>query len=125
MDTREVIRCKHCKCNQFNTSNGKCRRCHQYFVEPTIEPTVEPKAIYEQREPLVTLAQQIGTAIQVIRLGLGMTQPELCKITGMPRTYVSKIENAKILPQIYQLERFAYAFGISKSSLLTIAEAIR
>ena len=57
-------------------------------------------------------------AIRMLRQRGGMSQRQLALRMGVPRTYVSKIENQKATPTLSSLERLARALEVSVPDLL-------
>jgi len=57
-------------------------------------------------------------AIRMLRQRHGMSQRQLALRMGVPRTYVSKIENEKATPTLSSLERLAGALEVSVYELL-------
>ena len=97
VDSREVVRCDHCLMVQFRTSNNNCRRCHASLDE---EP--EPEPILVALPLMMPVPRNNGrghlnlaTSIRSLRLRNGLSQRQLAGRMGVPRTYVSKIENEK------------------------------
>src|SRR5438067_6057013 len=119
VDSREVVRCDHCLLVQFRTSNNNCRRCHASLDE---EPEPEPISV---APPLMMPVPGTGrghlnlaTSIRSLRLRGGLSQRQLAGRMGVPRTYVSKIENEKATPTLSSLERLAKALEVSVPDLL-------
>jgi DNA-binding XRE family transcriptional regulator len=48
----------------------------------------------------------------------GLTQKQLASAAHLPRTYISRIENGRILPGLGTLERVAYALHVDLPALL-------
>jgi transcriptional regulator with XRE-family HTH domain len=61
---------------------------------------------------------QVAQAIRSLRLGHGLSQRQLALRMGVPRTYVSKIENEKATPTLSSLARLAEALTVSVPELL-------
>ncbi len=64
----------------------------------------------------------LATTIKNFRLGIGLSQRQLAARMGVPRTYVSKIENKKATPTLSSLERLARALEVTLPQLLTGSE---
>ncbi len=62
---------------------------------------------------------QVAMAIRSLRLRNGLSQRQLALRMGVPRTYVSKIENEKATPTLSSLARLAAALTVSVPELLT------
>ena len=118
VEDREVVRCDHCHLVQFRTSNNLCRKCRTSLDED------EPAPIFAQPLPVMESAGanrsevQVAQAIRSLRLGHGLSQRQLALRMGVPRTYVSKIENEKATPTLSSLARLAEALTVSVPELL-------
>lgn len=118
VENREVVRCDHCHLVQFRTVNNLCRRCRTSLDEDEAEP------ILLQQLPAVEAASasrsevQVAQAIRNLRLHHGLSQRQLALRMGVPRTYVSKIENEKATPTLSSLTRLAEALTVSVPELL-------
>ncbi len=118
VDSREVMRCDHCHLVQFKTANNLCRRCRTSLEED------EPEPILMQPLPAVAPETSAGsevvvaTAIRNLRQRSGLSQRQLALRMGVPRTYVSKIENRKATPTLSSLARLAAALEVSVPDLL-------
>ena len=118
VENREVVRCDYCHLVQFRTSNNLCRKCRTSLDED------EPEPILAQPTPVMEPASssrsevQVAQAIRSLRLGHGLSQRQLALRMGVPRTYVSKIENEKATPTLSSLARLATALDVSVPDLL-------
>jgi transcriptional regulator with XRE-family HTH domain len=118
VENREVVRCDHCHLVQFRTSNNLCRKCRTSLDED------EPEPIFAQPLPVMEPVSasrsevQVAQAIRSLRLHHGLSQRQLALRMGVPRTYVSKIENEKATPTLSSLARLAEALTVSVSELL-------
>jgi transcriptional regulator with XRE-family HTH domain len=74
-------------------------------------PPPEPE---ESGEPSVHVAK----AIRDLRHRSGLSQRQLAMRMGVPRTYVSKIENEKATPTLSSLARLAAALEVTVPDLL-------
>ena len=54
----------------------------------------------------------IGTRIRQLREEKRMSQGDIEEMTGLLRSYVSRVENGHIVPSLETLERFAAALGV-------------
>ncbi len=61
---------------------------------------------------------QVAKAIRSLRQRGGLSQRQLALRMGVPRTYVSKIENEKATPTLSSLARLAQALEVSVPDLL-------
>ena len=117
VDSREVVRCDECHLVQFRTVNNLCRRCRTSLDEDEPEPIliqVLPVAEEEENRSEV----QVAKAIRSLRQRSGLSQRQLAMRMGVPRTYVSKIENEKATPTLSSLSRLAQALEVSVPDLL-------
>src|ERR1039458_9354093 len=118
VEDREVVRCDHCHLVQFRTSNNLGRKGRTSLDED------EPEPILAQPLPVMEPAGanrsevQVAQAIRSLRLGHGLSQRQLALRMGVPRTYVSKIENEKATPTLSSLNRLATALEVSIPDLL-------
>lgn len=117
MEAREVLRCDHCTLVQFRTANSMCRRCHKSLEIEEPEPAVAAIAlvpVQKQEESGLQVAQ----AVRDLRHMRNLSQRQLAGRMGVPRTYISKIENGKAMPTLSSLERLATALQVEISALL-------
>ncbi len=117
VEQREVLRCDHCNLVQFRTSNAMCRRCHKGLEVDIPEPEPAPLALVasqaEKQEGL-----QVATAVRDLRHVRNLSQRQLAARMGVPRTYISKIENGKAMPTLSSLDRLARALKVDIAALL-------
>jgi transcriptional regulator with XRE-family HTH domain len=84
----------------------------------------EPEPILTSAMPLIEEDEAEDTAIHVakairnLRRRNGLSQRQLAMRMGVPRTYVSKIENEKAIPTLSSLARLAQALGVSVPDVL-------
>jgi transcriptional regulator with XRE-family HTH domain len=105
-----VVRCERCRLVQYQGSHNRCRRCYFSFAveaPPPPPPQVEP----EQRP-------DVAAGVRCWRQARGLTQKQLAFAAQLPRTYVSRIENGRILPGLITLERVAGALHVGLPALL-------
>ncbi len=116
---REVLRCESCKLVQFRTSSDCCRRCKKSLLPE--QPKVEA-AIALMPDPATGRAAdgslQVATAVRDLRHVRNLSQRQLAARMGVPRTYISKIENGKAMPTLSSLDRLARALQVDISALL-------
>ena len=115
---REVLKCEHCKLVQFRTAADSCRRCKKSLLpeQPKAQPAI---ALVPQAEPAPkgdTL--QVAAAVRDLRHVRNLSQRQLAARMNVPRTYISKIENAKAMPTLSSLDRLARALQVDISALL-------
>lgn len=54
----------------------------------------------------------IGHKLRTLREQRGLSQGDIEKASGMPRSYVSRVENEQIVPSVETLYRFAAALDV-------------
>jgi transcriptional regulator with XRE-family HTH domain len=118
VENREVVRCDHCHLVQFKTVNNLCRRCRTSLDEDEPEPIFAPPIEVVEPERRDRSEVHVASAIRSLRQRHGMSQRQLALRMGVPRTYVSKIENEKATPTLSSLERLAQALEVSVYNLL-------
>lgn len=118
VENREVVRCDHCHLVQFKTVNNQCRRCRTSLDEDEPEPIFAPVVEATQPEARDRSEVQVAQAIRMLRQRGGLSQRQLALRMGVPRTYVSKIENEKATPTLSSLARLAAALEVSVPDLL-------
>jgi len=134
---RDVIRCRGCQLVQFRTISDRCRRCSKSLppkltlVPRNASAGESPEALPGQ-SPIRTPARpapfllshrhfeklKIGGVLQRFRSARGMTQGELALSAGVPRSYVSRIENDHLLPGPRLASRLAAALAVEIRDLL-------
>jgi transcriptional regulator with XRE-family HTH domain len=119
---REVLRCDHCKLVQDRTASDACRRCKKSLLPepPKAQPAialVADAAPEGKRDGL-----QVATAVRDLRHVRNLSQRQLAARMGVPRTYISKIENGKAMPTLSSLDRLARALQVDISALLRDAD---
>jgi len=125
VETRDVVRCDHCRLVQFRTSNSICRKCHKPLeVE---EPVVlAPQLVTTPPAPASAEAGlQVKCQVREIRRARHLSQRQLAGRMQVPRTYISKIENGKAIPTLGSLERLAQALEVDVSQLVRDARSRR
>ncbi|HZD32121.1 MAG TPA: helix-turn-helix transcriptional regulator [Candidatus Angelobacter sp.] len=91
----------------------------------------EPEPILAQPIPVMEPVSanrsevQVATAVRNLRLQHGLSQRQLALRMGVPRTYVSKIENEKATPTLSSLARLADALTVSVPDLLSACTPAR
>ena len=121
VEQREVLRCDKCNLVQFRTANVLCRRCHKSLEVEVPEPA--PAALTLVPTPLANEGGlQVSTAVRDLRHVRNLSQRQLAARMGVPRTYISKIENGKAMPTLSSLDRLARALQVDISALLRDAK---
>lgn len=115
---REVLRCEYCKLVQFRTASDSCRRCKRSLLPEMPQPQTVvavpsgPPAGSRMGEI------QVAAAVRDLRRVRNLSQRQLATRMGVPRTYISKIENGKAMPTLNSLDRLARALQVDLSALL-------
>jgi transcriptional regulator with XRE-family HTH domain len=115
---REVLRCESCKLVQFRTASDSCRRCKKSLLPepPKAQPAIAlVSAVASEAKPE---GLQVATAVRDLRHVRNLSQRQLAARMGVPRTYISKIENGKAMPTLSSLDRLARALQVDISALL-------
>jgi transcriptional regulator with XRE-family HTH domain len=125
METREVVRCEHCTLVQYRTGNSLCRRCHKPLdiEEPVQEAPQLVASLPVQAHAGAGL--QVAEQVRQIRRARHLSQRQLAGRMQVPRTYISKIENAKAIPTLGSLERLASALEVEVRQLVCDARSRR
>lgn len=115
---REVLKCEHCKLVQFRTAADACRRCKRSLLpeQPQAAPVMALVPTPEAGPKDDTL--QVASAVRDLRRVRNLSQRQLAGRMGVPRTYISKIENGKAMPTLSSLDRLARALQVDISALL-------
>ncbi|MDE3179718.1 MAG: helix-turn-helix transcriptional regulator [Acidobacteriota bacterium] len=66
----------------------------------------------QAQTPKRLLSRIVGMRIREIRVRKGLSQTELEKISGLPRSHISRVEGAVRTPTIETLERLAKGLGV-------------
>ena len=119
VENREVVRCDHCHLVQFRTVNNLCRKCRTSLDEDEPEPILAQPIQVMERASSSRSEVQVAIAIRGLRQRSGLSQRQLALRMGVPRTYVSKIENEKATPTLSSLSRLAEALMVSVPELLS------
>jgi transcriptional regulator with XRE-family HTH domain len=118
VDTREVLRCDHCKLVQYRPSNSLCRKCRRPLDIEEPAP-LAPQLVTAQPVPACAEAGlQVAGQVREIRRARHLSQRQLASRMQVPRTYISKIENGKAIPTLGSLERLANALEVEVSALV-------
>jgi len=133
---REVVRCGACSLVQFRTLSDNCRRCFKALpsVEPFFEEPVAAETnsagVYEDIDDGQPVARAernrrvgMGARLRACRIKLGLTQLEMAEKLSIPRTYLSRIENDRLLPGPLMIAKIASDLGINVSDVLPSLQA--
>ncbi len=114
---REVLKCEHCKLVQFRTASDSCRRCKKSLL-PELPKPFAVIALVPEPETAAAEGIQVASAVRDLRHVRNLSQRQLAARMGVPRTYISKIENGKAMPTLSSLDRLARALQVDISALL-------
>jgi transcriptional regulator with XRE-family HTH domain len=103
---------------QFRTSNSNCRRCRKPLDPVELELAIPGPALVQEDPGTHSNGVQVARAVKDLRRRNGLSQRELALRMGVPRTYISKIENEKAVPTLGSLDRLARALDVHISVLL-------
>ena len=96
---------------QFLTPHNRCRRCYSPFA---VEAPPPPPVLSNSRHP------DVAGSVRSWRRARGLTQKQLASAAHLPRTYISRIENGRILPGLPTLERVAGALHVGLPALFEV-----
>ena len=132
---REVVRCRRCQLVQFRTTSDHCRRCEcQLPASPKLE--LESNGALDKARVGADASDRhvgqsnlrsrtktareltIGRKLRELRDQRHLTQQDMAAKAGVPRTYISRIENARLLPGPVMLRRIADALHVEILDLL-------
>lgn len=111
-----VIRCPHCKLNQFLRET--CRRCRGVMVTPPKQPIA---VAVPDAEPE---CYSFGRRLREVRLFRGMTQSVLAKRLGTSRPWISGAECGAYAPFTQSAMRLANALGVPIEALIEPDECV-
>ncbi len=107
---RPVVTCVHCQLVQYGTE--KCRRCRKRpesvaVAEPVPETSLEPEPV------VLSCSWDVGGGVLELRHTRGWSQRELIGRMGSgERTYLTKLERNRLVPNLSTLERLSRAFEV-------------
>lgn len=64
------------------------------------------------------LTEGFGDRLRKARINVGMSQRDLERATGIPKSRISRYENGHLLPSLKGLQRLAQSLGVMDSMLL-------
>ncbi|MGH9553348.1 MAG: helix-turn-helix domain-containing protein [Terriglobales bacterium] len=79
--------------------------------------------IAKQIEMAELLVKGLGTAVLTLRLRLGMSQDELCRLTGLNKSLIVRLEHGLMDIEILTLQKLSVALRVSPGELMEMAEA--
>lgn len=115
---REVLRCEACKLVQFRTATDACRRCKRSLLPEPSKLQAAISLVSEAAAETHEGGPQVSAAVRDLRHVRNLSQRQLAARMGVPRTYISKIENGKAMPTLSSLDRLARALQVDISALL-------
>lgn len=123
-DGKSVVRCE-CKLVQFSRNDKTCPRCKEPYEAKAIEP-ITPVLREESKEPRTRpedwLRRTMPLVLRYFRERRGLSQGQLASRMKVQRTYISKCEMGKTLPNPKSLRRFVTATGFSLTKILFMCE---
>ncbi|MBI3894503.1 MAG: helix-turn-helix domain-containing protein [Acidobacteria bacterium] len=138
---REVVKCRQCLLVQFRPMADLCRRCASKLPPPplfdfglpgdriVIDARAAGSSAFSRKEapilwesdwyppPHIRRQQAVGPRHKKLREQRGLTQQEVAARAGVPRSYVSRIENSHLLPGPVIVQRLAEALGVEIAEL--------
>ena len=93
-------------------------------VVPATSPAVEQRTRQSLPVHVFPIDKATALAVYCCRKALLWSQKDLAAAMKVPRTYVSKLENAKASPTLWGVERLAKAFGITPQFFVRIIDTI-
>jgi transcriptional regulator with XRE-family HTH domain len=103
------------------TVSALCRRCRKTLQVDEPEPL--PALVHGSSSDDNGL--QVARAVRDLRLERNLSQRQLAGRMGVPRTYISKIENGKATPTLSSLQRLADALEVDICNLVHDARSRR
>lgn len=121
---RETVKCFYCKMNQFRTESSKCRRCKRDVDPPqtadqlgglanAFAQTLAPAPPLWPETDFEILHIVMADLLKELREKAHLSQRQLSVRMQTPRTWVSKLENARAFPTLGSLYRLCDALGIT------------
>jgi transcriptional regulator with XRE-family HTH domain len=108
---RAVIRCPNCRLVQYlSSTRSRCPRCFALLSAPVAAPAPLPQPVAARPD--------VAAGVRSWRRTRGFTQKQLAVASQLPRTYISRIENGRIIPGLLTLERVATALEVGLPALL-------
>ena len=111
---QDTVICPTCQLGQFERGNGKCRRCHHSLGFTFFELSLSSPTISLDSPRVTAMRIEVGGIIRRFRFRHGITQEALASLTGIHRTYLSRVERGRVTPSIFALMQIAGAVGVDK-----------
>ena len=135
---RAVAKCGVCKLNQYVPTNGCCRRCAAPLDQITKpEAGISTSELFASHKTDALNSSLVSerkhrsrwtTALALVllkeRRQRKLSQREVSQRAGLPRTYISRIENGRLGISFATLTLCAKAFGLSVVEIVARAEAM-
>ena len=135
---RAVARCGACKLNQYVPTNGCCRRCSEPLYQITTpeagtsaselfashKTDVLNSSLVSERNPRSRWTTALALVLLNERRQRKLSQSEMSQRAGLPRTYISRIENGRLGISFATLALCAKAFELPVTEIVTKAEAM-
>ncbi len=106
--------CPKCQLKQYERGPGRCRRCHHQLGISYLEVYLSssPAPLISQDE--IAIRKEVGGLIRSLRSGREFTQAKLALLTGIHRTYLSRVERGRVMPSLIALIQIAQALEVDK-----------
>jgi transcriptional regulator with XRE-family HTH domain len=118
-EKRRVVRCPGCGLVQYwPDGKEKCSRCKR-IVGWRLTARLEMKPeqpIREKAEPFP--GQGFANRLKAVRKCRGLSQHEMARRLGRPRTWISKLENDMYTPFLGSLERICAVLEVTLAQML-------
>ena len=73
------------------------------------KPTTQTEEVRPEKDELREVLNSVSDEIKRVMNENNFTQEDLCSITGMSQSNISKIQNSKVIPRIETLQKIAVA----------------
>jgi transcriptional regulator with XRE-family HTH domain len=120
---RPSVKCRRCSLTQYSTKDGRCRRCGvdlppvpvgaSEIVDQFFSPAPPTEVVEVANLKPAEVARKIGLRIADARTRAGRTQCALEALSGVSRSYLSRIEDGQMTPSIGTLEKITEALEVS------------
>lgn len=116
----DIIKCGYCDLTQFN-NRPNCRRCRRPFpleISEDPEPQPELSAPEPERSGEFHASAVVSACLRRLRKHREMSQRDVGKVIGVPRSWISKMETGSTVPTMNSLERLAAALRVPVVALV-------